>query len=180
MKNIFLFTNSAVFGRDELFPHLSPFIRHWRSLRSESTAPPPLFFVSVDVSRAFDTIGQERLLGILQLVLQQNAYMLRRYSTVVHAGGRPRASFRTHVASETDYDPFERIAEGLCASSASRSGTGWGVKKSVLADHGKPNVLHRDALLADLREHLLNNLIKIGKQFYRTKRGIPQVSVRSK
>ena len=37
----------------------------------------------------------------------------------------------------------------------------------------------RHALLALLREHISQNVIKIGKQFYRQKQGIPQGSILS-
>ena len=67
---------SSAFSDNEIYEKLAPFIKLWHSLSDTSHNPDgsrmmriPLYFVTVDVEKAYDNIVQSKLFQILERVI---------------------------------------------------------------------------------------------------------------
>uniref|UniRef100_A0A2K5V6I8 Telomerase reverse transcriptase n=1 Tax=Macaca fascicularis TaxID=9541 RepID=A0A2K5V6I8_MACFA len=97
---------ASVLGLDDIH-------RAWRNfvLRVRAQDPPPkLYFVKVDVVGAYDTIPQDRLTEVIASIIKpQNTYCVRRYAVVRKAAhGHVRKTFKSHVSTLTDLQPYMR------------------------------------------------------------------------
>ncbi|DAA73918.1 TPA_exp: putative Telomerase reverse transcriptase [Trichophyton benhamiae CBS 112371] len=109
---------------------------------------------------------------------------------------KPTRRFVWRAAASDDFQPvFDAVSSsssttpGQCSSSnnnnsSSSSSSSSSNRKSrcggapaVYVENGWHRTHTRDDLLALLEKHIRNNLVKIGKKYYRQKRGIPQGSV---
>lgn len=81
---------------------------------------------------------------------------------------KPIRKFLAKARSPTDLSPFQEVVERELAK---------GRKNSIFVDPVVQSLLSKKALLALLEEHIAQNLVKVGKKFYRPKSGIPQGSV---
>ncbi|XP_008562267.1 PREDICTED: telomerase reverse transcriptase-like, partial [Galeopterus variegatus] len=96
---------ASVLGIDDIY-------RAWRAfvLRLRAQDPTPrLYFVKVDVTGAYDTIPQDRLVEVIASIMQppENTYCVRRYAVVQRtAHGHVRKLFRRHVSTLTDLQPY--------------------------------------------------------------------------
>jgi len=128
----------------------------------------PLYFVKVDIENCYDSINQKKLYDILTTVLQGD-YVIRRYVSVVEAGGRLRRTYHRDATSLADFQPsFVRFV------------------KDRVEDRGAHNAFfvdqvlhaHEDAasLLRKLRSHLFHNVVKVCRRHFVQSQGIAQGS----
>ncbi|EPY89918.1 hypothetical protein CB1_000069005 [Camelus ferus] len=106
---------ASVLGVDDVY-------RAWRAfvlpLRARHPAP-PLYFVKVDVTGAYDALPQDRLVEVIAKVIrpQESTYCVRRYAVVQRATrGHVRKSFKRHVIVLT----LVRVAGGSPAVAPSQ------------------------------------------------------------
>ncbi|OQR95063.1 telomerase reverse transcriptase [Achlya hypogyna] len=125
----------------------------------------PVYFVTLDVERCFDTMKASRLLQLLPTVLTQEVYVVRHHSVV-----RPGPVFRSEhpVVAPGTHDP---IAEFVAARGATPD--------SVYVDGVVYSTIAKKDILALLKAHLLNHHVRIGSQTFLQTEGIPQGSVLS-
>uniref|UniRef100_A0A8C5ZS42 Telomerase reverse transcriptase n=1 Tax=Marmota marmota marmota TaxID=9994 RepID=A0A8C5ZS42_MARMA len=162
---------ASVLGMDDIY-------RVWRAfvLRVRAQDPAPrLYFVKADVTGAYDTIPQDRLVEVIASIIRppENTYCVRRYAVVQRAAhGRVRKSFRTHVSTLSDLQPYMRqFVEHLQDRSA--------LKDAV--------VIEQSCSLNETSTHLFDfflrfvrsSVVRIGGRCYVRCRGIPQGSVLS-
>ncbi|KAF7473989.1 telomerase reverse transcriptase [Marmota monax] len=162
---------ASVLGMDDIY-------RVWRDfvLRVRAQDPAPrLYFVKADVTGAYDTIPQDRLVEVIASIIRppENTYCVRRYAVVQRAAhGRVRKSFRTHVSTLSDLQPYMRqFVEHLQDRSA--------LKDAV--------VIEQSCSLNETSTHLFDfflrfvrsSVVRIGGRCYVQCRGIPQGSVLS-
>ena len=62
----------------------------------------PLFFVSVDVKRCFDSVKQDKLFEIISKALKEEEYAVRRFTTVIASAGKLRRKFHREVGPADD------------------------------------------------------------------------------
>ena len=62
----------------------------------------PLFFVSVDVKRCFDSVKQDKLFEIISKALKEEEYAVRRFTTVIASDSKLRRKFHREVGSADD------------------------------------------------------------------------------
>ena len=60
---------------------LQPFVRKWRAAPGAGN-PPRAYVVSADISRAFDHIDVDRLLAVVEPLLQAPEYVIIKYVEV--------------------------------------------------------------------------------------------------
>ena len=166
---------SALFSVDDLFPRLQRFRAH---LEKTGRAGRPLYFAKVDVQACFDTIPQGRVMRIASEIVQPQGYHISRYSrgklvgwedeTAPAFGCKPSWKF---VTKATPYDQQYSFVEHAVRDVAH------GRKRTVYIDGATQKPESRKAILEILKEHVENNLIRIGRHFYRQKQGIPQGSI---
>jgi telomerase reverse transcriptase len=136
------------------------------------------YFAKVDVQAAFDTIPQDAMIELLKKIPQQAGYRLVKHAEVTllesasgsGASYRPTKRWHTIAKASNDAKSFpERIEDSLAAK---KKNTVF-VNSAVQRTHGT-----RD-LLALTSSHIEQNLVRVGKKYYRQKTGIPQGSVLS-
>lgn len=166
---------SALFSVDDIFPHLQDFRAR---LPQRQRQDGPLYFAKVDVQACFDTIPQKRLLALVQTIVRADNYQLSRSARAQLFGGhrndrsglgaKPWWKFLTKA---TAVQEGSRLAQDVQAHAPE------GRSRTVYVDGLAEKVEKRKAILDLLREHVETNLVKIGKRYYRQKRGIPQGSI---
>lgn len=135
----------------------------------------PFFFAKVDVQGAFDTIPQDAAIALMSTIPSE-AY----YEIVKHVEIRPNDNSaatnstvlkRWHASAIAagDTRPFLDMI-GQQAAPANK-------KNTVYVDSVYRKTHKTRDLLALMGSHIQQNLVKIGKKYYRQKDGIPQGSV---
>lgn len=134
----------------------------------------PFFFAKVDVQGAFDTIPQAAVIALMKTVPSEACYEIIKYveiqsndnNTVTNSTvlKRWRSSARA-TGSETAF--LEMIGQQIASSK----------KNTVYVDSVFRKAHKTRDLLALMASHIQQNLVKIGKKYYRQKDGIPQGSV---
>ncbi|GAA5971226.1 hypothetical protein JCM11641_004195 [Rhodosporidiobolus odoratus] len=159
---------SLVSDPNEIFTKLKSF--KMRMLEKTGTGKmPQLYFVKVDVRACYDTIQQDKLLGIVEEVLSEAVYWVQKYSRVTTTGPQVVKQFKRRACTDDDLGLFEDLAESLAGE----------LHNAVFADQVVYERVVRDRLLQLLKEHITTNLVKVGGRLYRQKEGIPQGSVLS-
>lgn len=134
----------------------------------------PLYFAKVDVQAAFDTIPQAAIVTLMRSVPSQS-----RYEMVKHVEVRPndsgtfngsKVTKRWHSSAKSAHDKstFLQMIEQRTIPSK---------KNAVYVDSVFRKSHSTRDLLALMDSHIQQNIVKIGKKFYRQKDGIPQGSV---
>lgn len=140
-----------------------------------------LFFVKVDVQSAFDTIPQSAVLRLMQSLPSESEYRISKYAEIKSGEGhrmdvdeqmksKPIRKWISLATSPSDFQSFEQNLETNFAI---------GKKHTVFVENIVSQFRDRSELLDMLSQHVQHNMIKIGKKFYRQKKGIPQGSVLS-
>ncbi|TPX14184.1 uncharacterized protein E0L32_000578 [Thyridium curvatum] len=137
------------------------------------------YFAKVDVQAAFDTIPQSAVIELMNTVPSHKRYQVLKHVELKpgESAGRNGATaakasrrWRASAKAAGDDTSFLQIAERQHAPNR---------RNTVFVD----NVVTRQhdswALLALMSAHVRQNLVKIGKKFYRQRDGIPQGSVLS-
>ncbi|XP_050415889.2 telomerase reverse transcriptase [Patella vulgata] len=161
---------STVFGTDDVYLKLKHFIQQ----RKDNQDNRELYFVKTDISNCYDTIKPEKLHDIIKDILQQNPdeYITRRYFTVMSVGGKLRGTINRDSRSLMDYNPDffsfikDKIQDGDLRDLL--------LVDKVISEHDST-----DNLLELLRALLYNNIIKVGRLYYKQELGISQGSVLS-
>jgi telomerase reverse transcriptase len=140
-----------------------------------------LYFAKLDVQSAFDTIPQDAVLRLMCSVPSQP-----KYKVVKHAEVKPGEQSIRGTAKHTAAKPIKRWTWAALPSDdvstfsdRLESQLGGQRKNTVFINSAAQKQHHTRALLMLLIEHVKENLIKVGKKYYRQKRGIPQGSVLS-
>lgn len=134
----------------------------------------PFYFAKLDVHAAFDTIPQAAVISLIRSVPSQG-----KYDMVKHVEIQP---------NESGILAKSKIMKRW-HTSARLGGDGWTFLQLIArgAIHSKKNAVYVDSvvrkshsahdLLALIDSHIQDNIVKIGKKYYRQKNGIPQGSV---
>jgi telomerase reverse transcriptase len=151
------------------------------SLKEQSLEGCTLYFAKVDVQSCFDTIPQSRLLTMIDSLLS-----IQTYQTGKHVEISPLGALQRLDGQHVDPMPVKRYVAHSGGAADMRSFSELVHKKFAGAKTNtvfvNTNILHnetKDDLMRLLREHVERNLVKIGKHYYRQKRGIPQGSILS-
>lgn len=138
----------------------------------------PFYICKVDVQSAFDTIPQEAVVRLVSSLPTSPKYHVSKHVEVKPADGhtldvhakhsKPMRKWVSLANNKRDMYPFGAKVETLI-----------GVKKknTVFAGNVGEQTHNKDTLIKLLEEHVQQNLVKIGKKYYRQKNGIPQGSV---
>jgi telomerase reverse transcriptase len=141
------------------------------------------YFAKVDVQAAFDTIPQDAMIELLKQIPQQSQYKLLKHAEVAlplssttgsssATDAKPTRRWHTTAATSTDTRPFPQRLEEDAALRKNKNDTVF-VHSAAQATHTA-----RD-LLALASAHVRQNLVRVGKKYYRQRAGIPQGSVLS-
>ncbi|KAJ5558312.1 Telomere reverse transcriptase [Penicillium sp. DV-2018c] len=155
--------------------------REQLSLRSLSTSEPgrsklpPLYFVKLDIKSCFDTIPQKKLIDLITELVSEESYQISKHVELrppvsVAISGKPA---RRYVSRATPARRPQHLPEFINSGPAAR------MTNTVFVDTMNRKYHDTEDLLDLLDQHVRNNLVKIGKKYFRQRNGIPQGSVLS-
>ncbi|KAM0332599.1 hypothetical protein ACHAQA_002883 [Verticillium albo-atrum] len=159
---------ASLFSVPEIYGRLKSFSNRLGS------SPGKLYFAKLDVRAAFDTIPQDAVLRLMQGVTTQKKYKLTKHVEIKggHVGGVHKPTRRWHSVAMGEHDKTaftDRIENRLALTK----------RHTVFVDNVMQRSEDRQRLLALMTAHIQQNLVKVGKKYYRQKKGIPQGSVLS-
>lgn len=173
---------SALLSVGDLHPKLRSFKD--RLLKQHRGPLPTLYFVKVDIQSCFDTIPQQKLIRLIEELVSEEAYHITK-----HVELRPSDEFGGVWPSEepTHSSKLQRKYVGRAAPAskpqsipdAFTGGVTSRRRNTVFVDTLAQREHHSEDLLDLLDEHVRNNLIRIGKKYFRQRNGIPQGSMLS-
>jgi len=155
---------ASVFSLDDVYTMWKKFVDSRRTRGDDR----PLYFVKVDIENCYDSIDQQKLYDILSTVIQ-GKYVIRRYVSVVEAGGRLRRTYHRDATSLADFQPsFVRFVKDRAEERGSHDA--FFVDQVLHA--------HEDAasLLCKLRSHLFHSVVKVGRRYFVQSQGLAQGS----
>jgi len=147
-----------------------------------------LFFAKIDVQAAFDTIPQDAIITLLNQIPQHVQYALLKHVEIAMSDATGPKSVarpykRWHITALAAAAATERNGGGVRAqpSFPDRVEQSLALKRrdTVFVDSAVRRTLKARDILALAAEHIAQNLVRIGKKYYRQKEGIPQGSVLS-
>ncbi|KAE8707332.1 Alpha chain of nascent polypeptide associated complex [Hibiscus syriacus] len=157
---------STVFDYNDVYKKLRPFIT---SLKNISTTMPGVYIVAADVSKAFDSVNQDKLLRMIEDVMVKNVYILQQNHQVAWFKKKLLDCQSLMLVDETVDPGWTNIL-----SSAS-----WRSLFGVVADQGCCSRILKRELFSDLHQLLKCNVLQLDSKFYLQKLGIPQGSILS-
>ncbi|KAK5663294.1 hypothetical protein OQA88_3721 [Cercophora sp. LCS_1] len=158
---------SAMFSVGDIYNRIKTF-------KSNLPAFSKLYFAKIDVQAAFDTIPQEAMLDLLATIPREERYkMLKHVEVQLLESCVSKTSKRWHTTAQAQDDrtPFLRLLETSLTTA--------GKKNTVFVDSLAARSMDKKSLLSLAKTHVEQNLVRIGKKFYRQRKGIPQGSVLS-
>ncbi|RDB25955.1 Telomerase reverse transcriptase [Hypsizygus marmoreus] len=160
---------ASVFSPDDIYQKLTKFKS--RLPRNPDGKLPHLYFVKVDVQACFDTIEQTKLLEILRELISEDVYMTQRYGQIGMETGRIKRTYVKKAVPEGKYDHphFLKYAAELAGV----------LRHTIFVDQVVYPYSQKREILNLLEEHITENIVKIGNDFYRQTVGIPQGSILS-
>ncbi len=162
----------SVFSLGDVHAKMLPFIQWFR----QQNGAKKLFFVSVDVKSSFDSVNQKQLCKVLfeekDAVLQNNRYVLQRYSVHLPCVGHLATSYKATCLPAHELQPLHVTLRRLMQNSTS-------LRNSVLVDNSSCEYLARQSAEDMLRHHITQNVIYMRGRYYLQEVGIPQGSVLS-
>jgi hypothetical protein len=162
-------------GMIDVFAVLKTFAQARRERLVDSSSKEPLYFVSCDIAKCFDSILTDRLLDIVRPSLRSDEYVLQRHAeTYSHrAAKRFKTNWVAAARPVGDFANFRSRAEGCMRRRV----------KTVFTDLVQAKAVHRETLLQQLEAHLLDHEIDAAgagsEGLLLQIRGIPQGSVLS-
>jgi telomerase reverse transcriptase len=148
-------------------------VKQFRSRLLDSSKP--LYFAKLDVQSAFDTIPQSAVLHLMSSLTTESEYRINKHLEIKpgenyreDARSKPMRNFRSLARPVDDFRTFDESLETELAVSK---------KNTVFVENIVAQSRDRDEILNLLAQHVQQNMVKIGKKFYRQKEGIAQGSV---
>ncbi|XP_065897074.1 telomerase reverse transcriptase-like isoform X2 [Dysidea avara] len=157
----------SAFGPNDIYNTLLPFVqRLQQENRTES-----LFFISVDISCCYDSIILSKICDIIKKIIQEDEYTIRRYVTVMVSRNRIRRHYKRTATIPGDTVSFPEFANDLVSNCSLRN--------AIISDQVVYPFEEKEAILATLKKHILQNIVKFGGNYYRQVQGISQGSILS-
>jgi telomerase reverse transcriptase len=135
----------------------------------------PVYFAKLDVQAAFDTIPQSAVLQLMSSLTMESKYRINKHLEMKpgenYREDKTTKPMRKFVALGKSRDDFNTFQENLELELAV------GKKNTIFVENIVAQFRDRDEILGLLAHHVQQNMVKIGKKFYRQKEGIAQGSV---
>ncbi|XP_023979618.1 telomerase reverse transcriptase isoform X2 [Physeter macrocephalus] len=162
---------ASVLGMDDIYRAWQAFVL---PLRARGPVP-PLYFVKVDVAGAYDALPQDRLAEVIANVIRphENSYCVRQYAVVQRtARGHVRKSFKRHVSTFTDLQPYMRQFVGHLQAAGS-------LRDAVVIEQSCSLNEAGGSLFKLFLRLVHNHVVRIGGRSYVQCQGVPQGSILS-
>ncbi|KAJ9563465.1 hypothetical protein OSB04_008625 [Centaurea solstitialis] len=147
---------SSVFSYNDMHRKFRDFISH---VKSGLNSLPCVYMVVADVRKAYDSIDQDKLLGVMKDVITDD-HLLRQTHQVI-------------VSKE-----YMQVCQYVNLSRQSRARVHRS-SHSIFVDQGRSRTAKKEDLHFNLQQHVKYNVLRIDKKFYLQNVGIPQGSILS-
>lgn len=150
------------------------------NLQNSDATSKNLYFAKVDATSCFDTLPQDLLLKLASEVLSTKEYNIARYAELKPFVLRSRRQnltinkpLKTYRAVASDAKSFRPFRNVIKAQNKMQK------PNTVFHDAVVKQPMKKKSILELVRQHVKENVVKIGKKFFRQKQGISQGSVLS-
>ncbi|KAL5763009.1 hypothetical protein ACOSP7_019273 [Xanthoceras sorbifolium] len=157
---------SSVFDYNDVYRKLCPFLI---GLKNGLTTIPDVFIVVSDVSKAFDSVDQDKLLDVIKDVILKDRYLLDRSHQVVYTKKSLSVHENLILMDHNIYPCYTRSTSSLTFPSL----------HSILVNQGRSRCVMSKEIFFYLNEHVKRNVLQFNRKFYQQGIGIPQGSVLS-
>ncbi|XP_033762299.1 telomerase reverse transcriptase-like isoform X2 [Pecten maximus] len=159
----------AIFGMEKVYPIWKQFASYYQGQESCR----PLYFAKVDVATCFEDINQEKMFSIIKDIIQKEEdYQIRKYVTMHVSGGQVKRTFRRKASALLEFNPnFTNFVKERVEKES--------LTNIIFIDQVTSQSEKSSNLLQQLKSHLSNNLIKVGRRYYHQTSGISQGSILS-
>ncbi|WCJ18136.1 telomerase reverse transcriptase [Euphorbia peplus] len=156
---------SSVFNYNEIYGKLCLFMT---GLKNGSSTMPKVFVVIADVSHAFDSVDQDKLLQVLKDVIVKDEYLLQQSAQV--------ASTKTSLWVNRNHTLAD---SNLSYSIKKFSSATLGSSSTLLVNQGLSRRIEKKKIFSTIKEHVKRNILQLNGSFYLQCIGIPQGSILS-
>jgi len=162
---------AGLMGLHHFHSRYRQFVCNWKQNTKDNK---PLYFGSVDIRHCYDNIQQDHLLSIVENILQEDEYVIQKYS-VLHPtdGDRVRHRRCKDVSPPEEMEPFGETVRVLAAKH----------NDCVFVDGVHSVAVSKRQVVDQVREHLTSHLAvtkgRYGKRYLLQSQGIPQGSILS-
>lgn len=164
---------SSTYGFNDIFCRYKPFVRKWRADRvkalQQGVDPANLEFphvVCVDVSKAFDNVDVETLLGICSELLTAEKYTILKFTEIMTIMGNVKVNHRSVAV------PSHEVQDGHFTQRAAEMANGQ--KNRIFLDCVTEESITRTHIMNVLRQYLSMNLVWLKSKWRRQSKGIAQ------
>ncbi|MED6208227.1 hypothetical protein PIB30_043142 [Stylosanthes scabra] len=153
---------SSVFDYNDVYKKLCSFLV---GQKKGLTDMPNLFIITSDVSKAFDSVDQDKLLGIMKDILVKDEYFLKQYDQIVCT--------KKSLWVKRQFTMLETIKAGNTQFTSFQS------RHSVFVNQERRKNVRKNLLFSHLTEHVKHNVLQFDGKFFLQGVGIPQGGVLS-
>ncbi|KAK4414456.1 Telomerase reverse transcriptase [Sesamum alatum] len=157
---------SSVFDYNDVYRKLVPYLF---LLKNGPTNMPSVFIVVSDVSKAFDSVDQDKLLSVMKDVIFDDEYTVEKFSQVI----RTKNSLKVHQHLKLAHKDIVTASRKITSRLPSQS------LDSVLVKKVFSKKIRKEEINQILKEHIMRNVVQFDDNFYLQLVGIPQGSVLS-
>ncbi|XP_020553258.1 telomerase reverse transcriptase isoform X2 [Sesamum indicum] len=157
---------SSVFDYNDVYRKLVPYLF---LLKNGPTDMPSVFIVVSDVSKAFDSVNQDKLLSVMKDVIFDDEYTVEKFTQVIHA----KKSLKVHQHLTLAHKEIVTESRKNTSRLPSQS------LHSVLVKKVFSKKIRKEEINLILIEHIMRNVVQFDNKFYLQLVGIPQGSVLS-
>ncbi|KAF5177766.1 Telomerase reverse transcriptase [Thalictrum thalictroides] len=155
---------SSVFDYNDVYEKLCPFII---GLKKGSSKMPRVYVVICDISKAFDSVNQDKLLKVMEDVMLNKEYSLESVSEVLCTKKSTWVHHEQRLSNQNVSSVIVKFATSAPSS----------VMHRVRINQEARRTVTKAQLYQDLQEHVKGNVLQLQKKFYLQEVGIPQGSV---
>lgn len=170
---------SSLFSVGDIYPRLKAFSAR---LDQQGLGAKPLYFAKLDVSACFDTIPQDKMLEVVAQLMSSENYQVEQHVFVKASQRMQQGQAPSIAAPRVKFFSEARSAGRLPAEQNNPPNPNSEVisrYKRVFVGPLAQQSVRKQEVMKTLQEHIKQNLVKIGKKYYRQKSGIPQGSILS-
>ncbi|XP_073010846.1 telomerase reverse transcriptase isoform X5 [Typha latifolia] len=159
---------STVFDYNDVYKKMHQFLS---KVKTRAKMMPQVFIVVADVSKAFDSIDQDMLMKIMEDVIENGEYVVRKYRQIVCT--------KKSLGAIHDLPSYGCISDGNSSSSKPELAIQLSSSSGIFVDQADIQKITKEKLHHLLFEHVKRNVLKLDQKFYVQKVGISQGSLLS-
>ncbi|RDD47422.1 Telomerase reverse transcriptase [Trichoplax sp. H2] len=131
------------------------------------------YFASVDIKNCFDSIRQEKLLSIVDKLLNQDEYLMYQFTMVSRRNNKNCSNIQRYILKNGDMSATARLLKFSENESNSR------MRHCIVYDKAVIEVVKKTFVLEQIKKHITNNIVQVNGEYYKQTSGIPQGSILS-